>query len=496
MGTHRSERHGIGRTAALLFGAAAALAVLAIAAPGLADDLQLSWFTQSLAQAAATIACLRAIPGAQRLGRLAWGLLAAGQAMWGATNLVYGIALATGAAIGDVSAFDIFWLAYYLPTLGAVGILYHRMQPEPGWLGVIDALVLVGAASLACWAWVVTPIAGADTGGTVSAAVNGLYSSLDLLGLCVLAWLVLRRRATPRWTVPLVAFFGMSVAAGLFYLPAVLFDSQGSDGISGALYTASSTFLLIAARRRRLGGAWARPEQARATTPPEWSLLVPFLPVFPVIAILLDDRTMVVHVLAVGVILVVIGRLSWSLLVLGRMGHQHQHLMRIDVLTGAYNRLFLSEELGRLVARARRDEAELAAITLDLDGFKMANDTLGHAVGDALLARFVAEAHDRLRAGDVLCRLGGDEFVALLPGTDAPGALALADRFLEGLERARQAISPAVPVTGSIGVAVQRGADIDGDHLLRQADEAMYAAKRAGGGRVLTWRPEPVRRSA
>lgn len=476
------------RSATLALAAAfAAVAAVVVAAPGLAVDLQLTWLAQSAAQAAATVACLRAIPHANRLGRLAWGLLGAGQAMWGATNLAFALALARGVEVGDVSGFDVLWLAYYLPTLGAVAILYNRLQPEPGWLGAIDALVLVGAASLACWAWVLTPIAEGHEGGTVSAAVNGLYPSLDLLGLCVVGWLVVRRRAEPPWTLPLVGFFGFGVAGGLFYLPAVLFDGRVVDGLSGLLYAASSLFLLSAARRRRLGGRTARAEATGATTPPRWSLLVPFLPVFPVIAILLLDRGVVVDALAVAVIAVVVCRLSWSLVVLGRMGEQHELLMRVDALTGAHNRLFLAEELERLAARARRDDAELAALTLDLDGFKAANDTAGHAAGDALLARLVAETRRRLRAGDVLCRLGGDEFVALLPATGEEGARALAARVLEGLEQARLATCPAVPVSGSIGIAVQRGADVDGDLLLRRADESMYAAKRRGGDDVVRW---------
>jgi diguanylate cyclase (GGDEF)-like protein len=131
---------------------------------------------------------------------------------------------------------------------------------------------------------------------------------------------------------------------------------------------------------------------------------------------------------------------------------------------------------------------------LDLDRFKLVNDTLGHGVGDAFLRRVVAEVRRRLRAGDVLCRMGGDEFVLLLPGTDEAGALQLADRLQEAVSAARAEFCPDVPVGGSFGAAAQRGGALDAAALLQHADAAMYAAKRAGGSRTLAWRRETAQR--
>ncbi len=462
-----------------------AVGVAVLLAPEWTEDTQLTWLLQAVAQAVAAVACLRAAREATNAGRYAWGLLGAGQAIWSVTNAAFGLTLLLGADITEVSVFDAAWLVYYGPTLAAVVVFYGVMQPEPGWLGVIDALVLTAGAAVLAWTLVLVPIADAAGGGTADTLVNSLYPGLDLLGLSIVGWITLRRRANPRWTIGLVAFFALSVASGVFYLDAALGEHALTAGVSGLLYTLSSTALLVAALMRRSGGRSARATAAEHTVPPAWSqLLLPAL-VVPLTWVITGTGGRA-GLAALAVVLAVVARLSWSLLVLARLGEAHEALLRRDPLTGAHNRRFLGEELGRLTARAVRSGEPLGAVVLDLDGFKTLNDTRGHAAGDAFLSRLVSEMRVRLRSGDVLCRQGGDEFVVLLPATDEQGAVLLARRMLDAVEATRDAVGMGVPVGGSAGVVAAR-ADSGVQELLPRADSAMYAAKWAGGGRVVAW---------
>ena len=159
-------------------------------------------------------------------------------------------------------------------------------------------------------------------------------------------------------------------------------------------------------------------------------------------------------------------------------------LATVDPLTGVLARSGLVEHGHRLVSESRRHGRPLAVLLLDMDQFKVVNDTLGHAAGDGVLRHLAARARLVLRGEDVLGRLGGDEFVALLPSTDAAGARVVAERLREAINHAHMLYrGEEIPVPVSIGVAQVR-ADEPLESVLQRADLAMYQAKRAGGDRV------------
>jgi two-component system cell cycle response regulator len=150
-----------------------------------------------------------------------------------------------------------------------------------------------------------------------------------------------------------------------------------------------------------------------------------------------------------------------------------------DPLTRLYNRRFLFSQLASLVSGARRHGRPLAAVMIDLDGFKAINDEHGHAVGDRVLVAAAQALRRGMRAEDVLGRLGGEEFLVLLPDTDEDAAAVAADRLRLAVARAD---GPA-RVTASAGWAVL--ADDEGpDDLVRRADTALYGAKAAGRNRA------------
>ncbi|WP_246105010.1 GGDEF domain-containing protein [Rhodoligotrophos appendicifer] len=133
----------------------------------------------------------------------------------------------------------------------------------------------------------------------------------------------------------------------------------------------------------------------------------------------------------------------------------------------------------------RRFGGAMSVLMLDLDKFKLINDTHGHLAGDAVLKKVAARCKAAVRESDVFARIGGEEFVALLPGTDEVGAIVLAEKLrsiIEGLKIKTEA--ETLRVTGSIGVASVAPNDRSISSALNRADRALYAAKDAGRNRV------------
>lgn len=165
---------------------------------------------------------------------------------------------------------------------------------------------------------------------------------------------------------------------------------------------------------------------------------------------------------------------------------QLRHLGEHDPLTGLANRRQLSRELERHVAGVHRHGPTGAVLLLDLDQFKMINDTMGHSAGDRVIVGVATALQRRLRASDVLARLGGDEFAVLLSDVDPEQAVQIAQDVAECLAgtRIRLDESHSHAVTTSVGVATFEGVRVTVDEVLARADAAMYQAKDEGPGRV------------
>jgi diguanylate cyclase (GGDEF)-like protein/PAS domain S-box-containing protein len=168
------------------------------------------------------------------------------------------------------------------------------------------------------------------------------------------------------------------------------------------------------------------------------------------------------------------------------LAHQARH----DTLTGLPNRFALMEILD--AQRHEGDPSEdLAVFFIDLDNLKIVNDGLGHSAGDRLLVAVAGELQRAARDGDTVARFGGDEFVVVCHGVGTGDALARSHRFLDAVQRA-EVRGVSNHVSASIGVATATRGDSDAERLIRDADAAMYAAKRAGRARCAVF-DEPLR---
>ena len=180
------------------------------------------------------------------------------------------------------------------------------------------------------------------------------------------------------------------------------------------------------------------------------------------------------------------GTLSFAAAIALKNAHlveQLQTAANTDDLTALMNRRALEERLGAELARSTRHKLDTSIILLDLDNFKLVNDSGGHAAGDDLLRAVGRLLKEQCRQPDVVGRLGGDEFLVLLPMTSPREAMVLVGRIQAGLA-GFAALGQGRPVTVSIGVAAAPAHGTTVSSLMAAADAAMYKAKRAGGNRA------------
>lgn len=176
-------------------------------------------------------------------------------------------------------------------------------------------------------------------------------------------------------------------------------------------------------------------------------------------------------------------RLELELLEANRM---LEYLACRDPLTNLLNARTFNEVCSQMIMVAKRKQKPFSVLFLDLDHFKVVNDTFGHDAGDAVLAATAACIADRCRGSDIIGRLGGEEFGVFLPDTDPRGAHVLAEKLRACIEQLKpQHLAHEIEVTVSIGLATSAGGYPAIGGILREADHALYQAKQAGRNRVM-----------
>jgi two-component system, cell cycle response regulator len=159
-----------------------------------------------------------------------------------------------------------------------------------------------------------------------------------------------------------------------------------------------------------------------------------------------------------------------------------------DQLTGLHNRRYMSRHLDTLMLNAKKNGRPLAFVIMDIDFFKLVNDTYGHDIGDEVLKEFATRINANVRGIDLACRYGGEEFVVAMPDTDMAFAYNIAERLRQSIETTPVRVSRppgALKITISIGIAKAEGENDTADALLHRADQALYRAKRTGRNKVV-----------
>lgn len=178
---------------------------------------------------------------------------------------------------------------------------------------------------------------------------------------------------------------------------------------------------------------------------------------------------------------------------LGDMNRKFRELAVRDGLTGLFNHRHAEDRLRKEVERANNFERDLAVLFMDIDNFKLLNDSHGHQAGDEILESIGQLLNDIVRDSDTVGRWGGEEFIVIAPETDEKEACALAENvrmIVAGREFPYADQQPAGHLSLSIGVATNRGGPCDAADLLGLADKAVYSAKEAGRNRTVVCRGE------
>ena len=169
---------------------------------------------------------------------------------------------------------------------------------------------------------------------------------------------------------------------------------------------------------------------------------------------------------------------------------QIQYLAKFDVLTGLHNRSQLAETFNYALAQVKRSSGHMAVLFIDIDRFKDINDSLGHTIGDAVLAEMAARLKGMIREQDIASRHGGDEFILMLPGCDEKGAVAVSQKIIDMASKPIRVDPHDLYITVSIGIAIFPVDGINLEMLSQSADTAMYRAKHEGRDTYRFFTPE------
>jgi diguanylate cyclase (GGDEF)-like protein len=387
---------------------------------------------------------------------------------------------------------DAAYLSFYVVAL--VGILTfpsrRRKRRERFRLLLDMGTVFVGGVTL-IWYLALGPAVASATGGfDLANLVTFAYPVGDLLllfGVLSLLW-----RGVPRLSVGSLRIFACGlvvfIAADVSYDYITVNSTYlGGDPVD-TLWIVALIVLFIAAGyqlRVRPAGEFALPAGAPVARPS----ILPFLAVAASYLLLTILGLKHVSFNPLGGVL--LGAVALTILVSvrqfaaqrdnNRLAVRYQELASIDGMTGLYNRRHFMDVAEGAFAHARWFGQPLVALMIDVDHFKEINDVYGHAVGDRVLADLAQSCREHVRPDDIAGRYGGDEFVVMIAGTTGLRAAQIAARLTAAPTRVSTSDGTPVPFTVSVGVAESAGCR-DLPTLLARADEAMYAAKRGGGG--------------
>ena len=446
---------------------------------------------EMLAAATASAAALWRATQSRRRNRFSWLLIAGGTGGWAVGEAIWCYyELVVGRDTPFPSLADAGFLVF--PVLGLVGLL---VRPSSAFAGqgrlrvTLDAVLVAASLFIVSWGTALGEVYKAGADSTFAAVVSLAYPGSDLVLLSVTVIVISYARTGARrglwWiTAGLVA---LSIGdSGFAYLTAV--DRYGAVNLVDAGWVAGFLILAVAAVVDDVTD-----DVVENPVTPRFALLLPFAPASAAILVLLREAAegqvigKAMTVAGTFLVAALIGRQVVVLLenraLMSRISHQAFH----DVLTGLANRALFGDRLEHALALHRRDMRPVAVLLIDIDDFKTVNDSLGHPAGDELLVRISERLCASVRTGDTVARLGGDEFAVLVE--DGGDGFDVAGRLLTSLDLPVSLSGRELQVRASIGVALLDAGDpaANGTEMLKRADVAMYAAKRAGKGTVMPY---------
>jgi diguanylate cyclase (GGDEF)-like protein len=414
---------------------------------------------------------------------------AVGEAIWAYYQLVLGMEESPFPSVADI-AYLMFpvgaCLALVLFPVGYTSSSRVRL--------VLDGLIVAGALFEMSWVLVLQSVFEAGGESRFAAGVSFAYPVTDIVVVTV-ALLVLGRAHTGQRLTLLLLTAGSVLNAlsdsAFAYLTAN--DTYFSGSVIDVGWVAALLMLSMAAL---VSLRAPHTEERKAEVPSRASMWLPYLPVVPAAAVC-GPKFMPIPglgpVIATSMLLV-IAVLARQFVVVG----ENRQLLDVvadqalrDPLTGLANRALFHDRLTHAMQLHQRDEQSVAVLSLDLDDFKLVNDSLGHPAGDALLVLAAERILGCVRAGDTVARLGGDEFAVLMEGSSEHSRI-IAHRVMQAFDEPFFVDGHDLLLRPSVGLALALPDDRDASAaaLLKQADVAMYSAKRSRTGGLHTFSAE------
>ncbi|MEV0900029.1 GGDEF domain-containing protein [Actinoplanes sp. NPDC049802] len=403
--------------------------------------------------------------------RRPWLLAAVTQTLW-LTGDVIELVYFYLSSVPPVGLADAFWLAGY-PLL-AVALTMMARRRAPGRLrgAVLDGLTLTVAAALASWQYLIMPYLGSGL-SLAETIVPPLYPVADVVLLAAILFIALSPgdRGVP--TRLLLGAVVLYLTIDIAYNVLPLFLDYAVVARIGPLIMLGNAMITATCLHERRAELTSPGQRVGMLHPARVLFLGLALLTTPALSLFQDHAVagMVATVLSTAFVLT---RFSLAVREQERTQAQLAYQARHDPLTGLANRAALTDEL-------ERRDGPVAVLYLDLDGFKEVNDTYGHDAGDLVLATVAERLSSAVRATDLVVRLGGDEFVLFCPNLPEAEAIRLAERVLGDVARPVPFHGETLDIGVSVGIAAY-GPDA-GHDVLRNADMAMYEAKKQGRGR-------------
>jgi diguanylate cyclase (GGDEF)-like protein len=434
-----------------------------------------------------TIAALTVLAGVvinKPAGRLPWLVLAGAQGMYSIGDTIYYVLHTVLQRDQYPDLADVFYLAQYPLICLALVIFIRRRTPGRDTIALIDAAVVAVAGGLLSWVYVISKVAN-NGESPLAGAVSVAYPMMDVLVLAVALRLMLGAGSRSGAYRLLIASLTLQLIADVLYALTIDTYQDGSliDGLWFGAYILLGAAALHPSMRsldRRSARTAINPTRGRLMLLATASLL-------PLVILVVQHlRKADTHIFAVAVA----GGVMF-LLVLARMAEQvseQRELAIRDGLTGAYTAEFLTEALRTECDRARYARGQLAIVLVDVDNIKLINEMYGQTGGDLVLREMAERLRIASRPGDLVGRHSEDKFVVLLAGADPRLAAQVAERMREALSASHIPIGDEARVraTASIGLATMPADGSTPHDLLHGADQALFAAKRAGRNRTFT----------
>ncbi len=418
---------------------------------------------------------------------------------------VAGVAREATQATGDLTVNrsllpDLFALpGYVLFGVALYGLLRARRAPDESG-ALLDGIMLGAGALLFVYELLILPTLRLENAWVMARIAIAVYPAISMCLLVLAARLAFSSgQRSPAFSLLLGGTACLLVGDVVFAL-----GDAGRIVVNERLLEVP--FLLVPAA---IGSAvlhpsirvLARPARRSINTMSRGRLLaVAAALLAPIVVIALHDMssarsvtTVLCLVLAVAAIMRLAGAMKEQAALGFRLTHQANH----DDLTGLPNRVLVVKHIDSMLSDSRRTGRPVALMFLDLDQFKLVNDSMGHAVGDQLLVLAAERIGNCVRNEDIVGRISGDEFLVVAAGLDAAGAAGLADRVRRVLRAAFLLDAGEVFISVSIGIAIAFGTDVqEAATLIQEADTAMYRSKDAGRNAVTVYDTSMLERVA